>query len=57
MKRRGELRLIKEFQTEVFDKFLDGTTLEEVYESVGAVANKWLDHIATKVGRRRLTSG
>ena len=29
VKRRGELKLIKVFQSEVFDKFLLGETLEE----------------------------
>jgi DNA polymerase elongation subunit (family B) len=42
IKRRGELKLIKEFQGEIFDKFLDGSTLKECYESVGATCNKWL---------------
>ena len=48
VKRRGELKLIKMFQTEVFDEFLKGTTLEEVYEAVGKVANKWLDMLDSK---------
>ncbi|KAL5974610.1 DNA polymerase epsilon catalytic subunit A [Asimina triloba] len=43
IKRRGELKLIKVFQAEVFDKFLCGTTLEECYSAVAAVANCWLD--------------
>ncbi|GLU18367.1 hypothetical protein SLE2022_346730 [Rubroshorea leprosula] len=43
IKRRGELKLIKVFQAEVFDKFLHGTTLEECYSAVAAVANRWLD--------------
>ncbi|KAK8952512.1 DNA polymerase epsilon catalytic subunit A [Platanthera zijinensis] len=43
IKRRGELKLIKVFQAEVFDKFLQGSTLEECYASVAAVANRWLD--------------
>jgi len=48
VKRRGELKLIKLFQTEVFDEFLKGTTLEEVYDAVGKVANKWLDMLDSK---------
>ena len=48
VKRRGELKLIKMFQTEVFDEFLKGTTLEEVYDAVGKVANKWLDMLDSK---------
>ncbi|GAV76364.1 LOW QUALITY PROTEIN: DNA_pol_B domain-containing protein/DNA_pol_B_exo1 domain-containing protein/DUF1744 domain-containing protein [Cephalotus follicularis] len=43
IKRRGELKLIKVFQAELFDKFLHGSTLEECYSSVAAVANRWLD--------------
>ena len=43
IKRRGELKLIKIFQEQVFSKFLDGRTLQECYESVGSAANHWLD--------------
>ncbi|KAL6523491.1 hypothetical protein OROGR_017094 [Orobanche gracilis] len=43
MKRRGELKLIKVFQAELFDKFLAGSTLEECYSVVASVANLWLD--------------
>ncbi|KAF6166038.1 hypothetical protein GIB67_012935 [Kingdonia uniflora] len=43
IKRRGELKLIKVFQAEVFDKFLHGNTLEECYSAVASVANSWLD--------------
>lgn len=43
IKRRGELKLIKVFQAEVFDRFLHGTTLEECYLAVASVANRWLD--------------
>ncbi|KAF3780559.1 DNA polymerase epsilon catalytic subunit A [Nymphaea thermarum] len=43
IKRRGELKLIKVFQAEVFDKFLHGSTLEECYAAVSSVANRWLD--------------
>jgi hypothetical protein len=48
LKRRGELKLIKIFQSEVFDRFLDGATLAECYASVAAVANKWLDVLDTR---------
>jgi DNA polymerase epsilon subunit 1 len=41
LKRRGELKLIKMFQGQVFERFLHGTTLEECYNAVGAVANSW----------------
>ncbi|XP_058215283.1 DNA polymerase epsilon catalytic subunit A-like isoform X2 [Rhododendron vialii] len=43
IKRRGELKLIKVFQAELFDKFLNGSTLEECYSAVASVANRWLD--------------
>ncbi|XP_061359270.1 DNA polymerase epsilon catalytic subunit A-like [Gastrolobium bilobum] len=43
IKRRGELKLIKVFQAELFDKFLHGSTLEECYLAVASVANRWLD--------------
>ena len=43
VKRRGELKLIKIFQTQIFKFFLDGTTLTETYASVAKVANRWLD--------------
>lgn len=50
LKRRGELKLIKVFQSEVFDQFLEGSTLEECYEAVASVANRWLDLLDTQVG-------
>lgn len=45
LKRRGELKLIKVFQTQVFEDgaFLDGSSLDECYESVARVADRWLD--------------
>ncbi|KAI4373579.1 hypothetical protein MLD38_011693 [Melastoma candidum] len=43
IKRRGELKLIKVFQAELFDKFLHGSTLEECYAAVASVADRWLD--------------
>lgn len=30
-------------QAELFDKFLNGSSLEECYSAVAAVANRWLD--------------
>lgn len=48
LKRRGELKLIKVFQSEVFDYFLRGETLEDVYKAVGAVANRWFDVLKTR---------
>lgn len=43
VKRRGELRLIKAFQSQLFRVFLDGKSLTECYDAVGHVANSWLD--------------
>ncbi|KAF2144389.1 uncharacterized protein K452DRAFT_316394 [Aplosporella prunicola CBS 121167] len=43
VKRRGELKLIKIFQTQIFKFFLEGTTLAETYAAVAKVANQWLD--------------
>jgi DNA polymerase epsilon subunit 1 len=43
IKRRGELKLVKNFQAQVFAQFLKGTTLEETYASVASVANHFLD--------------
>ncbi|TYZ50827.1 hypothetical protein PybrP1_003159 [[Pythium] brassicae (nom. inval.)] len=48
LKRRGELQLIKAFQSQVFECFLDGANLEECYASVAQCANRWLDVIDTK---------
>jgi DNA polymerase epsilon subunit 1 len=41
IKRRGELKLIKNFQSQVFAAFLHGKTIQECYNEVGAVANRW----------------
>lgn len=43
VKRRGELKLIKVFQTQVFKFFLEGTTLGDTYAAVARCANQWLD--------------
>ncbi|KAK6204772.1 DNA-directed DNA polymerase epsilon, catalytic subunit A [Scheffersomyces amazonensis] len=50
LKRRGELQLIKNFQSDIFKLFLEGTTLEECYQAVATVANNWLDVLDTKGG-------
>ena len=49
VKRRGELQLVKIFQSSVFESFLQGTTLDEVYGAVARVANYWLDVLYSKV--------
>jgi len=41
LKRRGELRMVKVFQEQVFDRFLEGTSLELCYKAVAEVANYW----------------
>ncbi|KAI9179806.1 DNA polymerase epsilon catalytic subunit [Blastocladiella emersonii ATCC 22665] len=43
VKRRGELKLIKIFQSQIFSVFLKGTSLETCYAAVAQVANEWLD--------------
>jgi hypothetical protein len=48
LKRRGELELVKSFQSQVFGRFLDGDTLEGCYAAVGAVGNYWLDIVDSK---------
>lgn len=48
LKRRGELELIKTFQSQVFERFLDGDSLVECYDSVGEVANHWIDVLDTQ---------
>lgn len=48
LKRRGELELIKTFQSQVFERFLDGDGLKECYDSVAEIANHWLDVIDTR---------
>ncbi|PKK17899.1 hypothetical protein A306_00000059 [Columba livia] len=48
VKRRGELQLVKIFQSSVFEAFLKGSTLEEVYASVAKVADYWLDVLYSK---------
>ncbi|KAJ8673754.1 hypothetical protein QAD02_005016 [Eretmocerus hayati] len=48
VKRRGELRLIKIFQSSVFECFLKGNTLEECYAAVAKVADYWLDILYSK---------
>ncbi|KAJ3352743.1 DNA polymerase epsilon catalytic subunit [Entophlyctis luteolus] len=48
VKRRGELKLIKIFQTAIFKVFLEGGTLSECYAAVAAVCNQWLDVLYSK---------
>ena len=48
VKRRGELQLIKIFQSQIFEKFLLGTTTEECYAAVAEIADRWLDILYSK---------
>lgn len=48
VKRRGELKLIKNFQAQIFKFFLEGSTLAETYGAVAKVANRWLDILDTR---------
>ncbi|KAJ3287646.1 DNA polymerase epsilon catalytic subunit [Rhizoclosmatium sp. JEL0117] len=48
VKRRGELKLIKIFQTAIFKVFLEGKTLGECYAEVAKVCNQWLDVLYSK---------
>lgn len=48
IKRRGELQLIKIFQSQIFERFLLGTSTEECYAAVAVVANRWLDVLFNK---------
>lgn len=43
IKRRGELKLIKNFQKQVFAKYLSGSSLQECYEATATVANHFID--------------
>ena len=42
LKRRGELKLVKVFQTQLFKNFMQGTNLNECYAAVAQIANHWL---------------
>lgn len=48
LKRRGELKIIKIFQEDLFNHFLDGATLDECYQACGAIADRWLDILFKK---------
>ncbi|KAJ1330700.1 hypothetical protein BSLG_009152 [Batrachochytrium salamandrivorans] len=48
VKRRGELNLIKNFQSSIFKSFLEGASLKECYSAVGSSANHWLDILFSK---------
>ncbi|PTB61955.1 DUF1744-domain-containing protein [Trichoderma citrinoviride] len=48
VKRRGELKLIKIFQQQIFKFFLEGEDLTQCYTAVAKVANQWLDVLHNK---------
>ncbi|TBU03206.1 catalytic subunit A of DNA polymerase epsilon [Hamiltosporidium tvaerminnensis] len=47
-KRRGELKIIKKFQEELFNLFTKGSNLQECYKILGDCCNYWLGIINTK---------
>ncbi|KAL3319162.1 hypothetical protein Ciccas_002174 [Cichlidogyrus casuarinus] len=53
IKRNGELQLIKIFQSSVFEAFLNGKTLMEVYASAAKVADYWLNVLFSKGANMR----
>lgn len=48
IKRRGELKLIKNFQKEVFKQYLEGKTLQDCYAATAVIANHFLDIIKSR---------
>jgi DNA polymerase epsilon subunit 1 len=48
IKRRGELKIIKIFQSEIFSQYLKGSTLKECYEFCAQTCNKWLNILRTQ---------
>ena len=48
LKRRGELKIVKIFQEEVFTKFLEGESLQECYDACGEVGDRWYDILDSK---------
>jgi len=48
LKRRGELKIIKIFQSEVFEYFLKGNNLKECYHACGAIADRWYTILENK---------
>jgi DNA polymerase epsilon subunit 1 len=48
IKRRGELKLIKDFQSQIFSSFLEGKSLSECYDAVAKVAEHYLTILETR---------
>lgn len=53
LKRRGELKAVKDFQSQIFDTFLQGKTLVEAYAAAASVADYFLDILDTRGVRLR----
>jgi DNA polymerase epsilon subunit 1 len=50
LKRRGELKIIKIFQEEVFGRFLEGGSLQECYDACGEVGKRWYEILEQEGG-------
>ena len=48
LKRRGELELVKIFQSEVFKRFVEGSNIQECYDSCAEVVDQWYDILDTE---------
>lgn len=48
IKRRGELKMIKIFQSQLFRTFLEGDSLVSCYNAVAKIADYWLDILHTR---------
>ncbi|KAI3659414.1 hypothetical protein MP638_000173 [Amoeboaphelidium occidentale] len=48
VKRRGELKMVKVFQEQVFDVITQGTNLKECYSHLAEVCDRWLDMLFTR---------
>lgn len=48
LKRRGELEIVKNMQSDLFPAFLEGSSLDLCYAAVAGVASKWLDVLILK---------
>ena len=48
LKRRGELKIVKIFQEEIFPQYLKGDNLEECYKACAKTADKWLNILINK---------
>lgn len=51
IKRRGELGIVKVFQSEIFGRFLEGASLKELYGACAQTAKKWVAIIKSRAER------